>query len=119
MPRPGRSKADHLMRVYAVGANHSRTPVAVREALAVTAEQLPDALSSLLEHTGQGVLLSTCNRTEIYGVEQDSTTCRDAAVDFLCSRAGIPRAELQPYLYIHEGESAVRHLFRLDGQASG
>ncbi len=101
------------MQLYAIGANQSKTPVAIRERLAVSAEQLPDVLSSLLERVGQGVLLSTCNRTEIYGVDQDGTCGRNAAVDFLCARAGISRTELRPYLNVHEGESAVRHLFRV------
>ncbi|MBM3956625.1 MAG: glutamyl-tRNA reductase [Gemmatimonadetes bacterium] len=101
------------MWLYAVGASHLKTPVAVRERLAVNGEQVPDVLASLFDRVGQAVLLSTCNRTEIYGFDQARAGGRDAVVDFMSARAGIPPDELRPYLYVHEGESAARHLFRV------
>ncbi|HEX78304.1 MAG TPA: glutamyl-tRNA reductase [Dehalococcoidia bacterium] len=99
------------MRVCVVGVNHSTTPIAIRERLAISVNQLPEALLSLQEHISQGILLSTCNRTEVYSMDQATGSGQNAAVDFLSTRAKISDAELRPYLYVHRDEAAVRHLF--------
>ncbi len=101
------------MQVSVIGANHTTMPVELRERLAVSAEQLPDVLSALLERVPQAVLLSTCNRTEIYTLDQEGTVNADAAADFLCAHAGLGPDALAPYLYTHAGDEAVRHLFRV------
>ena len=102
------------MRVLAIGLNHESAPVAVREQVAFTAEQIPEALRDLVGNTGaeEAALLSTCNRTEIY--------CRlgDAAdVDEVCrwleTYRGIEAGTLRPYLYRYQEEQAVRHLMRV------
>lgn len=99
------------MRVCVVGVNHVTTPLAVRERLAVSSYQLPDTLSSFQQYISGGVLLSTCNRTEAYGIDSGSSTVQKAAVDFLSSRAQIADRELRPYLYSLEDREAVKHLF--------
>ena len=56
------------MEVIVVGLSHRTAPVEVRERVAVTPSMLPRALGRLREHVAEGLILSTCNRTEVYGV---------------------------------------------------
>lgn len=101
------------MQLCLVGANHNTMPVELRERVAVGTEQLPEVLSSLLQRVSQAVLLSTCNRTEVYVLDAGRKSNLDAAIDFLAARAGTVAGELWPYLYTRAGEDAVRHLFRV------
>ncbi len=94
------------------GLDHHRTPVAVRERLAVGAERLPLIVNGLRERLGvdEAVVLSTCNRLECYLVGQ-------AAIDRLASTIGelhgIDQATLRTHAYLHQGRAAARHLFRV------
>ncbi len=89
-----------------VGLNHLSAPIDVRERVAISDASLPDALRSL----GQGVILSTCNRTEIYQTT-DAPVDREAAAAFLGRRLGLALPEAERYLYRLAGEAAVRHLY--------
>lgn len=103
------------MRLVAVGISHRSAAVEVRERLGVAPGDLPDLLASLKRVAGveEAVLLSTCNRTEIYAAVGDEG--RDAArlQGFLAELAKVPLAELGEHLYIHSGEGAIRHVFRV------
>ena len=101
------------MRVCAIGVNHDKTPLDIRERLAINADQLSETLASLSDRLPQSVLLSTCNRTEIYTIDRGDTANRDAVVAFMSARAEVPESDLLPHLYIHEGSAAVKHLFRV------
>ena len=59
------------MKVYAIGLSHRTAPIAVREKAAFTRAELPHALQSLRDTLDNVVLLSTCNRTEMYTVAPD------------------------------------------------
>jgi glutamyl-tRNA reductase len=100
------------MQIQAVGVNHSTTPVEIRERLAVSNDHLPEALNHLRNYISQGLILSTCNRIEVYSVAE-GTTLSQPAVDFLRSRAHISDAELSPYIYSFWNDAAVGHLFRV------
>ena len=109
------------MKLFAVGLSHKTAPVALRERLAVKKSETVD-LASTLKACGlldEIVLLSTCNRVEIYGVSQNSTSDSGCFFQLLCSKP----QELDNCIYIHEGEAAVRHLLRvtagLDSMALG
>jgi glutamyl-tRNA reductase len=104
-----------LMRLSLVGVNHNAAPLAVREKVAVRAEKLGDALSQLRSLIPHGVILSTCNRTEIYAVDDEDRPAEKAGLDFLKARAGIPDDDLLPYVDINRGETAAEHLFRVAG----
>jgi glutamyl-tRNA reductase len=99
--------------IVVVGLNHETAPVAVREALAFPREQLPEALARVREETGLGeaVILSTCNRVEVYGRSTDDTL--EAVAAFLARYHGRAPGEIAPHLYRLEGEAAVRHAFRV------
>jgi glutamyl-tRNA reductase len=99
--------------IVVVGLNHETASVAVREALAFPKERLPEALARLREETSltEGMILSTCNRVEVYGRAGEPAGASVAA--FLARFHGRPLEELEPHLYRLEGEKAVRHAFRV------
>jgi glutamyl-tRNA reductase len=100
------------MQIQAVGVNHSTTPVEIRERLAVSTDHLSEALKHLQHYVSQGLILSTCNRIEVYSVAEGAALTQPA-VDFLRSRATISDAELSPYIYSFRNDAAVGHLFRV------
>jgi glutamyl-tRNA reductase len=100
------------MQIQAVGVNHSTTPVEIRERLAVSNDHLSEALRHLQHYVSQGLILSTCNRIEVYSVAK-GTSLSQPAIDFLRSRATISDAELSPYIYSFSNNDAVGHLFRV------
>ncbi len=94
-----------------IGMSHRSSPVAVRERLAVEGEALVAAVRGLVDETRlrELLLLSTCNRVEIYAGADDPSA--SAAVRrWLDARAG---ESVASYLYEHRGESATRHVFRV------
>ncbi len=95
------------MTLWVLGLNHQTAPVELRERAAFGGEALPRALDSLRQspQLAEAVLLSTCNRTELYAVAEDS----QALAQWLQSHAG----SLDGYLYQHSDREAVRHLFRV------
>jgi glutamyl-tRNA reductase len=99
--------------ILVVGLNHETAPVAVREALAFPKEGLPEALARVREEAGLGeaVILSTCNRVEVYG--RSSLSCVDAVAEFLARYHSRRLEDIAPHLYRLEGEAAVRHAFRV------
>jgi glutamyl-tRNA reductase len=101
-----------------VGLNHRTVPVELLERMTVPSVALPKALHALAlrEHLAEAVLLSTCNRTEVYA----RTTMFHPGVDdvrhFLAEQAGMDPDELADLLYTYHEDAAVAHLF---GVASG
>ena len=99
------------MALHVLGINHQTAPVSLRETVAFAPDALPRALASLRAQAGvqEAVLLSTCNRTEIYARSDNGP---DALAHWL---AGQQRSgdELHAYLYRHDEANAVRHLFRV------
>lgn len=97
------------MSLRVTGLNHKRAAVELRERLAVPPAALAAELAAAQSELGAGeaVVLSTCNRVELYQVGGG-----DAAA-FLARRRGIPEAELRPLVYEFEGLEAARHLFRV------
>ena len=101
------------MRILLTGLNHRTAPLAVRGRLSVTRSQLPGALEALQEQVGSGVILSTCNRTEVYTVVRDGRQGQASLGGFLQAQFGVSLTELQPYLYTLEQWEAVEHLYRV------
>ncbi len=100
------------MRFSLVGVNHQTAPVTIREKVAISAEKLGDALSLLRSYIPQGIILSTCNRTEIYAADSGGNA-RKASLEFLKARLNVPLASLPRYLYVVEGKAVIEHLFRV------
>ncbi|MGA7678063.1 MAG: glutamyl-tRNA reductase [Dehalococcoidia bacterium] len=100
------------MQIYVVGVNHSTTPIEIRERLAVSSTHVPDALSLLRKYVSQGLILSTCNRTEVYSIPKSGDSSQPS-IDFLKAWANISNDDLLPYIYCYHSEAAVEHLFRV------
>jgi len=96
-----------------VGSNHEYAPVAVRERLAFAGETLTEGLLALHAQLGEGMILSTCNRTEIYAVEDGGRDARKDIFDFLSTYHRVPTHVLERSSYVHRGDEAVAHLFRV------
>ncbi len=103
------------MHLTLVGLSHKTAPIEIREKLTFPANAQAEALAALVDvdEVAEAVILSTCNRTEIYAVTASEHGGVDAVVDFLCSFHDLDRHELVRYLYVIEGEAVVRHLFRV------
>lgn len=98
-----------------VGLNYRTAPVEVREKLSIHHSQVKDCLQELNRLGGikGAVLLSTCNRLEIYTVTTEVETGTEAVKEFLRGKYQDNDRMLNPYLYIHTLYPAVRHLFRV------
>lgn len=103
------------MRVLLLGVSHHTAPIDLREKLAFPAERLPAALAMLAQQAGIGeaVLLSTCNRSEMYFTTPDTEAGRAIAARFLSEYHGVRATEVEPHLYVQADLDAVRHLFRV------
>jgi glutamyl-tRNA reductase len=101
------------MRISLVGIDHQTAPVAIREKVAISTRKLDDALPMLGSFISRGIILSTCNRTEVYTIDSDARQAEKASLDFLKARLGIPDAALLKYVYLLEDRTAVEHLFRV------
>jgi glutamyl-tRNA reductase len=104
------------IRVALIGCNHRTAPVELRERVAFTAEQALDAAGELRRRgiLEEAVVLSTCNRSELYGVPVASDSAvTEEMEDFLTSFHRISRTELDGRLYRWVGTDAIRHLYRV------
>jgi glutamyl-tRNA reductase len=104
------------MMLLAVGCSFRNTSVDLRERLAFDARLLPRALEELNARYGcEAVILSTCNRVEIYLAREGNALALDADLlaEFLGEVHHLPAAELRPHLYCHSQAEVVRHLFRV------
>jgi glutamyl-tRNA reductase len=99
------------MPLHVLGINHHSAPLEVREKLAFPPETQSDALTSLASRPGvaEAVLVSTCNRTEVYCRADDPGTVRAWLKD-QAARSGL---EIEGHLYAHSDSEAVRHAFRV------
>lgn len=98
-----------------VGVSYRTAPVAVRERVAVPVRDLPGALASLrtIPDVQEAVILSTCNRVELYAGAPHPADAAEALTDFLSTHKRLEPAPVRPHLYQASGEEAVRHLFRV------
>jgi glutamyl-tRNA reductase len=103
------------MALFAAGLSHKNAPVALREQLAVDDDKLRELLRDVLA-TGvvrEAVMLSTCNRVEVYGVAEAPGAARTAVFGALCRQRGVETSGVEPLLYTHTEEDAIRHAFRV------
>lgn len=93
---------------FVAGLSYKTAPVDLREQVAVPPPRLSCASCQLKIHGDlhEVVLLSTCNRVEIYGVARDT-----GRIDTLLNSLARTKADVTSHAYVHEGEEAVRHLF--------
>lgn len=103
------------MHIVVIGLNHKTAPVEIREKLTFNESELKDAVQVLRQQKSimEDVIVSTCNRTEIYAVVDQVHTGRYYVKAFLSEWFGLDKEEFTPYLYIYEDDAAVEHLFRV------
>ncbi len=101
------------MRISLVGINHQTAPVNVREKVATSSRKLRDALPRLHSHISRGIILSTCNRTEVYTIDSDDGHAGQASLDFLKAPLDMPDSVLLQYVYLFKDKAAIEHLFRV------
>ncbi|MDP1511362.1 glutamyl-tRNA reductase [Paenibacillus sp. CMAA1739] len=103
------------MHIVVVGLNYRTAPVEVRERFTFAEQDLPKALEQLklTKSVLEGVVVATCNRTEIYVVVDRLHMCGYFIRSFMEQWFGIPRDQFTQHLYIYEDEQAIRHLFRV------
>ncbi len=102
------------MAIVVVGLNHTTAPVAVRERLAFSDATLAEALAHFRPPEVQElVILSTCNRVEMYLQTSDVDVSMASAVGFMAACHAVPPTQFTPHLYQLSDLEAVRHLLRV------
>ena len=103
------------MTLLALGINHKTAPVSLRERVTFSPDTLDQALDSLLAQpmVQGGVVLSTCNRTELYLSVEEQDNLQEALVRWLCEYHNLNEEDLRNSLYWHQDNDAVSHLMRV------
>ncbi len=101
------------MQINLVGINYQAAPIAILEKAAVSVGKLDEALSLLGSYVARGVILSTCNRTEVYTASDSIRQTEEASLNFLKAHLSVSDADLHQYAYRFGGEAVVEHLFRV------
>lgn len=103
------------MSVIVVGLNHRTVPLELLERMTVSTARLPKALHDLTSrrHLNEAVVLSTCNRTEIYAVAEKFHGAMQDVREFLWELSFTPVEDFADHLYAYYDEAAVNHLFRV------
>jgi glutamyl-tRNA reductase len=104
-----------MLEIVLLGLNHKTAPVALRECLAFSPDETSAILRAFLESPviSEAVLVSTCNRVEILMATGDKSSAVRTAKMFLSEFKKLPASEFEQSLYIHKGDDAVRHIFRV------
>lgn len=103
------------MRTIVVGLNYRTAPVEIRERLSFDENDLAQAMIALKKKKSilENVIVSTCNRTEIYAVVDQAHTGRYYIKDFLSEWFRIDKEEIASYLFIYEQDEAINHLCKV------
>ncbi len=103
------------MSLICVGVNHKHASIDIREKFSLTKENQRNALKEFLKLDGvdECIILSTCNRTEIYLYASDLSLNNDVIEMFLCSFQEVNINNMKEYFYTFKGIEVVRHLFRV------
>jgi glutamyl-tRNA reductase len=100
------------MTLAIVGVNHKTAPIALRERIAISREELPETTRSLgaVEGVSECMIISTCNRVELVAAVNEPEI---DLTGFLHRRFGLEQGLLDPHIYRQTDRDAVRHLFRV------
>ena len=101
--------------IILIGINHKTAPVELRECIAFSEDESASALQTLSRkpHIKELLLFSTCNRVEVLVVTENKREAIDSTKDYIAEVNKIPLQAFEDSLYIHEGDEAVRHIFRV------
>ncbi|MEY3588488.1 MAG: glutamyl-tRNA reductase [Actinomycetota bacterium] len=103
------------MSIVVIGINHRTSPVNLLEKMTIADSAMPKALHSLSvrDDIREVVVLSTCNRTEVYAVAERFHGAYDDIRDFFCETSGLPSEDVTPHLFSQHDEAAISHLFEV------
>lgn len=103
------------MNIVVVGLSHKTATVEIREKLAFSPTQMQKPLNALLALDGitEGIIVSTCNRVEIYVTTRDIAGSIARIKRFLADYHNFPLETLEQHVYSLHGEDAIRHVFRV------
>lgn len=103
------------MNIVVVGLSHKTAAVEIREKVAFAPNQMEKPLREVvaLPDITEAVIVSTCNRVEIYATTHDIAGGMARLKRFLADYHHLPLETLEQHLYSHHGEEAIRHLFRV------
>jgi len=104
------------MDIILVGLSHNTAPVEIRECLSFSGEHLPAGILKLRDYEEilECVILSTCNRVEVYATVEKPELGVARVKDFLhACQPDLPLEKITQHLYIHKNEGVIRHLFRV------
>jgi glutamyl-tRNA reductase len=103
------------MEIIVVGLSHKSAPVDIREKVAFAPDCIHEALHLVrnLDQVQEGVIVSTCNRVEVYAASRQREQGVESLVRFMSGYHEVPLEALRPHLYIQCGSDAVRHVFRV------
>jgi glutamyl-tRNA reductase len=104
-----------VSELFVVGISWRTAPVAIREKLAFRDDEIVAALRELAgtNPVAEALLISTCNRVEVYGVAKPGADAVGQVRRFLAEQRGIELATVADVLYDHRGSAAIRHVFRV------
>ncbi|HHT9117843.1 MAG TPA: glutamyl-tRNA reductase, partial [Candidatus Hypogeohydataceae bacterium YC38] len=97
------------MNILVVGLNHKSAPVEIREQLAFSTSKIPEALERFRKGfpSSEVVILSTCNRVELYASSPEDSLTADAVLEFLSRFHGLEKEKFQEHMYSYYGLEAV------------
>ena len=104
-----------MLDIVLLGINHETAPIEVRECIAFSEDESKSALHALLGNTfiKEALLFSTCNRVEVLLVTDNTSRAVEETKEFIAEFNKIPLEQFEDALYVHEGDDAVRHVFRV------
>jgi len=103
------------MSIVVIGVNHRTSPLSLLERVALDPSEVPKAIAGLvsLPNVREAVVVSTCNRTEVYAVAERFHGAYADIRDFFCQIGNLDPDDLHPHLYSQHDEAAVSHLFEV------
>jgi len=103
------------MSIVVLGVNYHTSPVTLLEKVMIPVPAMSEALRALSSHSDirEVVVLSTCNRTEVYAVAERFHGAHDDILEFLCETSGLSADDITPHLYSQFDDDAVVHLFEV------
>ena len=98
-----------------VGVNHKSTPVEIREKLAFTSAKIENSMEMIgnIPEIVEHIIISTCNRVEIYARVREIEPGIERLKEFLCQFHGLQSNALDGYFYCHRNHQMVEHLFKV------
>jgi len=104
-----------MANIQLLGLNHKTAPIEVREKASLSGSRIDEALDVLKKYEAvqEHVILSTCNRTEIYAATAGQAQGLASLWDFIARTMGMPQDRLERYFYVLSDTGAVEHLFRV------